>query len=91
MPDPTITLRYLDIDAIFGDFPLLVRICPSAELKDAALTKLGIERPPEQSHLGAWTLAMCRENGLTETLPSTAVGDAVLESMPVRKFVWWLA
>ena len=91
MSAPSITLRYIDVNAIFADFPPLVRLCPSDELKDAALTKLGIERPPGQPHLTAWTLAMCRENGLPAALPSTAIGDAVLESPAVRSFVWWLA
>jgi hypothetical protein len=68
-----------------------VRLCPSDERKDSALAKLGIERQPGQTHLAAWTLAMCLENGLPAELPSTAIGDAVLESAAVRSFVWWLA
>lgn len=78
-----IALRYLDIQEAVT-FPPATR-----DQKIRALTRLGITVQPDQPPIDAWTLAMCRENGLPETLPAHDIGDAAQELCP--KWLWWLA
>lgn len=87
-----IKLRYLDLS---GDWVVqdaiqdaVWQLDPTAK-KDGALARLGIERQEGQSHLQAWLLAMCRENGLPEKLPCYEIGDVLTGD--VQAFVWWLA
>ncbi|MCE7980335.1 MAG: hypothetical protein DYG89_04025 [Caldilinea sp. CFX5] len=78
-----IALRYLDIQEAVA-YPPATR-----EQKIRALERLGITVQPDQHPLTAWTLAMCRENGLPEQRPSILIGEAAQELCP--KWVWWLA
>lgn len=78
-----IALRYLDIQEAVT-YPPATR-----EQKIRALARLGITVQPDQHPLTAWTLAMCRENGLPEQRPSIPIGEAAQELCP--KWVWWLA
>lgn len=91
MNDPTLTLRFLDVAAICADLPAWALLCADAAQKDDALQRLGIERPPGRTHLQAWILAMCRENGLPERLPADEIGAAVAQDRVASAFVWWLA
>ena len=78
-----IALRFLDIQN-----PLPIPL-PTREDKLRALARLDISVPAGMAPLSAWVLAMCRENGLPETLPSIPIGDVANELCP--KWVWWLA
>ena len=53
------------------------------------LGKLGITVKEGEAPLTAWTLAMCRKNGLPEELPATAIGDAALEHC--QQWIYFLA
>lgn len=53
------------------------------------LGRLGITVKAGEAPLTAWTLAMCRKNGLPEELPATAIGDAALEHC--QGWVYFLA
>lgn len=83
--EKVIKFRYLDIDAEMAVWPV------SHEVKDRALARLGIQRQPDETPLRAWVLAMCRENGLPEKVPAYEIGDAAMEHLDVRRFMWWLA
>jgi len=85
METNSIKLRYLDV----SDLDLMARMMASNETKDKALSLLGIEREKGQTHLGAWCLAMCGENGLEKKLPAYEIADAI--DGDVSKFVWFLA
>lgn len=78
-----IALRYLDIQEAVT-YPLATR-----KQKIRALERLGIKVQPDQHPLTAWTLDMCRENGLPEERPSIPIGEAAQELCP--KWIWWLA
>jgi len=91
MNDPTLTLRFLDVAAAYADLPDWALLCANGAQKDDALQRLGIERPPGRTHLQAWILAMCRENGLPERLPAIEIGEAAAQDRAISAFVWWLA
>lgn len=78
-----IALRYLDIQN-----PLPIPL-PTREDKIRALARLNITVPEGMAPLSAWVLAMCRENGLPETLPAIPIGDVANELCP--NWIWWLA
>lgn len=78
-----INLRYLEIEDPY-QFPPATR-----EDKARALARLGIAVQSDQSPIDAWTLAMCRENGLPEQRPAITIGEAAQELCP--RWVWWLA
>lgn len=62
------------------------------DVKEAALMKLGIEVQDGESFLNAWSRAMHEENDLEFSIPShPAITDAVMQSAPIMRFVWWLA
>lgn len=88
MNDQTLTLRYLDV---IQDLPARAIYHADDAIKDKALQRLGIERQPGVNHLVAWTLAMCRENGLPERLPADVIGAAVAQDRTALAFIWWLA
>lgn len=91
MSDQTLTLRFLDVAAVYADFPAWVLLCADDAHKDDALQRLGVAHPPGHTHLQAWILAMCRENGLPEHLPAIEIGAAVAQDRAISSFVWWLA
>lgn len=85
MEDKTIKVRYIDL----SDIPPIDRLMLTPADKDKLLAALGITRAEEQTHLGAWVLAMCKENGLPETLPSYPIADAITGD--ISTFVWAIA
>jgi len=90
VPELTLTLRFLDVAATYADCPHALLLATDA-LKDDALLRLGIERPTGRTHLQAWILAMCSENGLPTRLPAIEIGEAVAHDRAISAFVWWLA
>lgn len=78
-----IALRYLDIEN-----PVSYPPATRAD-KIRALERLQITVADNQHPLTAWTLAMCRENGLPAVSPPITIGEIAAELCP--KWVWWLA
>ena len=91
-----IRLRYIEIDRNLMTKQIVSEALQDrneiTEIKWRVLERLGIKRNGEASPLRAWLKAMCRENGLPETIPvPRELADAILDNREVYRFVWWLA
>lgn len=92
-----VTVRYFDLGEPGMKASLLCGADTNNELKQKVLTKLGIEWNPwsptdKRSALQAWLDQMAKENGLPATRPAhRALGDAILSTPAVGRFVFFLA